>query len=280
MTLLKTAPVYHCLVAGLPTLKWEDEQLPLGQQEFKSMLQQELAANEYEVFLEIYLPYDNRNLLNRLLYSRAAFMTLGNLSEPEILEGIKRSKSLPGYMTAFLEFYEANKENDLHWENELLRFFYSHLKNSPSKLLQSWTAFQQQHLNVLAAWNCRKFTRPLAEEVVVLEEDDWAEKLLLNQSSDFGLSGEFSWLPRLLEIYQMTQLVEREYALDSLRWNQLEELAFFETFGLDALIVYGLKLQLLSRWQQFDQTYGQHFLQRLSEEVAVQVPELTPFTDP
>lgn len=46
------------------------------------------------------------------------------------------------------------------------------------------------------------------------------------------------------------QLMEAERFLDQQRWQYLEELVFGHYFDLDFLIVYGLKILILERWER------------------------------
>lgn len=46
-------------------------------------------------------------------------------------------------------------------------------------------------------------------------------------------------------------LIEAELILDMARWNKLEEISFGHFFDIDFLVVYGLKLLILERWERF-----------------------------
>jgi len=46
-------------------------------------------------------------------------------------------------------------------------------------------------------------------------------------------------------------ILEAELILDRARWNKLEELTFGHFFDIDFLVVYGLKLLILEKWQRF-----------------------------
>jgi hypothetical protein len=50
--------------------------------------------------------------------------------------------------------------------------------------------------------------------------------------------------------------LERELALDQLRFAVLEEIARSEPFGLPALLAYGVKLRLALRWSSLDEETG------------------------
>ena len=50
--------------------------------------------------------------------------------------------------------------------------------------------------------------------------------------------------------------VQREEALDRFRWQQLEVMAGFDMFSIQALLAYGLKLKLVERWAPLSEDRG------------------------
>jgi hypothetical protein len=53
-----------------------------------------------------------------------------------------------------------------------------------------------------------------------------------------------------LSAYRSTSILEAEKILDQARWNFLEALNFGHYFDFDYLLIYGLKLKLLERWDK------------------------------
>jgi Protein of unknown function (DUF2764) len=50
--------------------------------------------------------------------------------------------------------------------------------------------------------------------------------------------------------------LERELAMDRLRWTLLDELAVSPPFGFQAVLAYGLKLRLAEKWSAMDEAEG------------------------
>ena len=69
------------------------------------------------------------------------------------------------------------------------------------------------------------------------------------------------------EAYGRGNPLERELALDRLRWAQLEELSRESPFGVEAVLAYGLKLQLVERWAGLTDEAGQAALQAAVKQV-------------
>jgi len=68
------------------------------------------------------------------------------------------------------------------------------------------------------------------------------------------------------EAFARSNPLEREMALDRLRWSLADELNAGDIFGLTALLAYGIKLAIHERWQSLSPEKGQ---ERLEETVGV-----------
>ncbi|MCU0650757.1 MAG: DUF2764 domain-containing protein [Candidatus Omnitrophica bacterium] len=62
-------------------------------------------------------------------------------------------------------------------------------------------------------------------------------------------SGDTALYHIAMNSHRMPSILESEKSLDAARWHRLEELSFGHYFDPDALIVYGLKLLILWRWE-------------------------------
>ncbi len=73
--------------------------------------------------------------------------------------------------------------------------------------------------------------------------------------------------PRLFHVAAASQraqsLIEAEMLLDRERWQELDGLSTGHYFDLDALIIYGLKLQILLRWERINAADGRSQLKAL-----------------
>ncbi len=67
--------------------------------------------------------------------------------------------------------------------------------------------------------------------------------------------------------------LERERALDHLRWRRLDSLEAGHPFDFDRLVVYRLKLLLLDKWTRFDSETGARNLAELVEAGLEQAAE-------
>lgn len=58
------------------------------------------------------------------------------------------------------------------------------------------------------------------------------------------------------DAYARDNPLERELSLDKCRWLILEELALSDRFGLGTVIAYGARLQIVERWNVYDEETG------------------------
>ncbi len=74
------------------------------------------------------------------------------------------------------------------------------------------------------------------------------------------LAGEFSLTEIVRQATGTDDPLSAEKVLDFYRWQYLEDLGRFHYFDFESLLVYGLKLQILERYQHIRSTQGQERL--------------------
>lgn len=74
------------------------------------------------------------------------------------------------------------------------------------------------------------------------------------------------------EAYLKKSPLDRELALDHFRWQQIEELAGLDPFTTKAILAYGLKLKLASRWANMNREQGE----KIAEELMNKKPDEEP----
>jgi len=67
------------------------------------------------------------------------------------------------------------------------------------------------------------------------------------------------------DAYSRPTPLEREKALDRIRWRRLEEIGGLDPFTADAVLAYGLQLTILERWARMDKESGTSTVDSLVE---------------
>jgi hypothetical protein len=63
-----------------------------------------------------------------------------------------------------------------------------------------------------------------------------------------------------MNAYRSVSILEAEKILDQARWDFLEALSFGHYFDFDYLLIYGLKLKILVRWENIQRADGEYLL--------------------
>ena len=85
---------------------------------------------------------------------------------------------------------------------------------------------------------------------------------------------EVDCLEQLMKISEITELVEREKKLDSLRWNWMEEATFFDYFTVERIFAFLLQLEMIERWIALDKEKGNQLFRSIIDALKdeVQIP--------
>jgi hypothetical protein len=67
------------------------------------------------------------------------------------------------------------------------------------------------------------------------------------------------------DAYSRPTPLEREKAIDRIRWSRLEEIGGLDPFTADAVLAYGVQLTILERWSRMDNESGASTVTELVE---------------
>ena len=73
--------------------------------------------------------------------------------------------------------------------------------------------------------------------------------------------------PELQEIFQCSDLFEREHRLDRLRWDKITEMTVFHYFDMDVILAFLAKGMIVERWQAMDKERGAVLFRQYVDEV-------------
>lgn len=267
---------YYCLVAGLQDITLDIHKLSMGQNDFRKELQTEVHPQDYQLVQILFLPFDNKNLLNLLEKSEEEFDTRGNF-EREVLEAnIKEiTGELPEYMNRFIVSFKDSEPvyQNMSPENQLTTLFYNYVLSLNHDFLRGWYRFNRDLNNLLTALVCRRYDIPY--EYQVIGWDDISETIRKSHARDFGLTAEIPYMDDLLNIAKDDDVQQREKAIDQLRWNYLDETTFFEYFTIDKILAFTLKLGMVERWLALDKDHGTQLFEELLQDLksSYELPE-------
>ena len=255
---------YYALISGLPDLSFEDAKMPYTVEDFKQQLNEILSVSDKKLVDDLFLKYDNDNLLAFLRNKDAVFDSKGAFLREEIAEMVQEirevehplNKKIPPYFKTFVPDFTAGNEAlyKLFWEDQLASLYYDYLGHSKNKFVRDWAELNLNINNVMIALTCRRNgTIPVP---YIVGNNEVAENLRTSNARDFGLTDIFEQFDAVRRIDEESDLMEKEYKIDRLRWTWMDEENFFNYFTIERVIGYLFKLQLLERWMGLQEDSG------------------------
>ena len=254
---------YYYLVAGLPEIALEQGKLQFGTEQLREELKHGLSPADFRLFEMLFLTEDNANLLSLLLKEDRPLSAKG-IYQPEMLAAeIREPKALMNYMQLFIGSFTAENRlyPNLSPQNELTLLYYKEMLEVKNDFMRSWFGFELNLRNVLLVLSAKKNGLPYENQVIAANV--LAESIRRSSARDLGLTSEWPWIDRVLQIVDFQDLLAREKAIDQLRWNYLDEMNTFNYFTVEVLIAFYIKLGIIERWLQLDPATGDELFRNL-----------------
>jgi hypothetical protein len=258
---------YYYLVAGLPDIIIDQKKLTFTLDAFKDELKYHLHSEDYKLVELLFLPADNLNLLNLLLKSGNPFDDSGKFTREELEQEIKDPVHTPPYMQRFIIAYKSDTPvfDGLSWGDQLTWLYYDHVKKSNNRFVRDWFEFDLNLRNIVAGINIRK--HKLKGEKFFIGDNNIVQAVRKSSLRDFGLGNDFEYMEKLINIQENRNLLERERAMDIMRWEFIDESNTFNYFTIEVLLGYIIKLQMVKRWLEMDLETGKQMFRRLLDEL-------------
>jgi hypothetical protein len=258
---------YYYLVSGLPDIILDQKKLGFSIAEFKEEMGYHLHPDDYKLIELLFLPVDNRNLLNLLLKKNNPFEETGKFSQNELEQDIKEPDVTPAYMQKFITAFKSDAPvyPELSWEDQLTWLYYDHVKSCSNEYLRDWFEFDLNLKNIVAGFNARK--HKLNGDKYFIGDGYVVQAVKKSTLKDFGLGNDFEHMEKLISIQENNNLLERDRAMDNLRWDFLDERNTFNYFSIEVLLAYMIKLQIVQRWLEMDFETGRKMFRKLLDQL-------------
>jgi hypothetical protein len=135
--------------------------------------------------------------------------------------------------------------------------------------LREWARFDRNLRNVIAAGTARTKGREVAPSLLSIEGDEVAVTLGRSTAADFNLRGELDFVERLLAALDTASVVEKERAIDMIRWDKADALVeeSGDAFGVPAILAYVIKVSIIGRWSALDPVTGREMYNKLVNSI-------------
>ena len=254
---------YYCLIAGLPEISPDDKKLSLSVQELRSYLNDYLTKEEIDVINLFFYPNDNAQIL-RLLQKQEPDPTLQTVFTASQLEDeINDPMFVPSYIKEYL--LDLNKEdkekNNRLPEVELSERYWNFMLSQKESLVKKYAEFSLNIKNLITAINCRKYQIDIEKEVI--GNSYFVNQLKTSRAKDFELSDDYPYVDKILALFEKDSTAEREYKIDMLYWEFLDDMTEHKYFTFDNVLAFMLKLMILERWSNMTTEQGKKIFREL-----------------
>ncbi len=138
--------------------------------------------------------------------------------------------------------------------------------NARNRFIREWFAFNRDLNNVLVAQICRKHNFDVKQQIV--GDDEVAEQLRTHTTQkDFGLSELSGDFLSILALAQIDDLMQREKAIDAIRFEWLQERTEFDFFSPEMVFAYYLEAVMLHRWSILTVEEGERVFRSMVAEL-------------
>lgn len=262
---------YYCFVAGLPDLLFNENRQGINSLDFRNELKQQLSKTDFELVELLYLPNDNKNLLNLLFDKNEPFNLLSNYGQEFLENEISQPYEIPDYMRYFIEWTNNIETHEFNFqtENKLHSLFYEYRLATKNSFLNEWFKLELNIKNILTAFNCVQFNYSFKKHLISVNQNNTVYSLLISKhlKPEF-FDDEIPFSDKLFQIAESNKsLMEKEKAIDKIRWDYLDEQTVFHYFTIEKILSYLLKLGIIERWMKLDIETGKALLNKLIDEL-------------
>ncbi len=143
--------------------------------------------------------------------------------------------------------------------------FYRTIKNSKSDFLKKYFGFDLVVRNILSADIAFKTNQDPYK--FIFGFGDTEGLFSKGRSSIASIASEYDFGPKLLNIIEISNIMEREQAIDLLRWDKATEICTYNYFDIDVILSFILKSSFVQRWARLDRKSGEQMFRQLVDEI-------------
>lgn len=266
---------YYYLISGLRDLQAENAKSAPVADALLNEIRAELSADDAKLINLLLAQHDNSNLLRLLDDKNAELDPRGTLTATdwhELFEALDATetpddKRLLPYVAQFLHTLNDEKAaaEITSKEDFLAALYYDFGSRCKNAFVAEWFTFCLNLNNILTAAICRKHGFDIKKAVI--GNNEVAESLRSSNARDFGLIGQLDDAEKILALADEPNPLERERKTDALKWAWLDEHTFFNYFGIENVLAYWLRCELLHRWDNLDTETGKQIFRSLLDDM-------------
>lgn len=266
---------YYYLISALPELSLNDKHLEFNMVTYRDFVMHELQPNDQKLLKILYYKFDIINLVNLIKESDEPWLEAGNYSRDLLNEMLGLPDSMPAFMRLFAE--DTRKKWPVLSEKELINrattYYIDWSQRIDNPFLRKWLRFDYNLKNLLIWLNSHKFGMDPEKEVL----GNHFEAAVLRKTNKDEIDLK-AWDFRYSEVmthFDNPNIAIREAVIDEMRWHYLSELEEGYAFGIERLLAFVIRLQIIHRNIENTEQEGKEQLKTLLENIrgAYDMPE-------
>ena len=268
---------YYAFISGLPDLIFDEHKKVHSTREFRDELNTLLARSDKKVVKNLFLKYDNNNLLSFLIKGEEnmSFNEMANYTLEEILDMVdvekdedrKWNKKYPTYLQTFIQDYLSHTETPkIFWEDHLSSLYYNFLlQKTNNQFLKEWSELNMNIRNILTSLSARR--ENIEYDYLIVGNNEVAKLLHTPQNPTNGLIELIDYYEPIREIDETSDLLQKEQRIDTFLWEWIDTQTFFHYFDMEKIMGYLFKLQIIERWRMLDHEKGKELFHNIVNEL-------------
>jgi Protein of unknown function (DUF2764) len=226
----------------------------IGFDEFQNLLKDNLTSSDLAKTRIIRRYFDIQNL--RAYWKGDPLDPFGNLEEHTLEEIFIAQTGLPSYVYEYMDKYESVEDRIHHFTSLLIAFFNHELKNA-SGFLKEYFIMERETRLVFLAFRAKKLGRDVLAELQDENPEDplVAQIIAQKDAPAFEPPEKYQELKPIFEKYHDKPL-DLLQALYEYRFHTIDEILGFDTFSIDRILGYMVKLILAEKWMELDKEKG------------------------
>ncbi len=269
---------YQCLVAGFAELDMDMKKNPYTMDSLVDDIYTHLDEEDIPVFQLLQLRTDIYNIARYIDENveekeENTYYEHGGTLGARQLDEIMHRKNMPvpdvfpvshnDFIEYCIAYYKNGKEivSGKTWEDQFLSIYFEFAAQFNNAFIKKWLEFEQNIRNLQVA--VLSSGKNFGLEKKIVGENEFTQALQTVKSKDFGLSGEYDYVEKMLAAMDDDDLVEQEKAIDREKWRKLDEFITFNYFSLDVVLAYFAKYSIAQRWLSMDEEKGETYFEEV-----------------
>ncbi len=282
---------YYYLVASLDEYSLSGDSKQLDFESIRNMILSNISLSDRRLLRLMLRYWDIQNFLNAVEGRENQYSYIGSYSKEKIAKICQFYKELVEFSKKTQEERELfeeengiltcetslsvvfknvfdkikNSTEDYSIGKLLFEEYYYKLSKSRNKFMKAWGEYDRSVRNISAAFEARKLGKSIENEII--GKGLICDSILVNpKADDFGLN-EQEWVEVIIKILSSDNIIKKERGLDMIRWDFIESCLESEYFSINYVLGYAMKLTMISRWLQLDETIGREMFNKLVGQI-------------